>query len=482
MTSKKKKHKKSSRILLIKNILFVFQIVISILLVGAVILSGMLPARYIVALTVFLVLLVLVTYMLLNRKEKIWMAGAAFAAIVSLICCVAFGYLNQMRGLLNESREKYKVDEMVVVVLADDPAETLADTGDYVFGIQTSVDQVNTQAMIKDVEENLGKKITIREYETPRDEASALLNKEIGAAIYNNSYTSMLDDLIEGYTDQVKIIYNYGIEQDLEAESVDPGEPFNVLISGIDVRENVLENSRSDVNIIVTINPKTKKIILTSTPRDFYVPISGVSGQARDKLTHAGIYGVDASMRTLEDLYGIDITYYVRVNFNTLVQVVNALDGVDVYIEEGFQPFTDSEIYIESGWQTLDGREALAYCRERYSFADGDNQRGRNQETVLQAIIAKICSPSILLNAGDFMSSLEGAFQTDIPNAKIQELINQQLSDSTPWQVFKQAPTSENYQMQPTYSGGPTPLSVVYPDYYIVKQCSARINIIMEGR
>ena len=207
MTSKKKKHKKSSRILLIKNILFVFQIVISILLVGAVILSGMLPARYIVALTVFLVLLVLVSYMLLNRKEKIWMAGAAFAAIVSLICCVAFGYLNQMRGLLNESREKYKVDEMVVVVLADDPAETLADTGDYVFGIQTGVDQVNTQAMIKDVEENLGKKITIREYETPRDEASALLNKEIGAAIYNNSYTSMLDDLIEankGYWPELK--------------------------------------------------------------------------------------------------------------------------------------------------------------------------------------------------------------------------------------------------------------------------------------
>ncbi len=482
MTSKKKKLKKSTKILLIKNILFIFQIVISILLVGAVLLSGMVPARYVVALTVFLILLILVTYTLLNRKKKIWMAGAAFAALVSMICCVAFGYLNQMTGLLNGSREKYKVDEMVVVVRADDPAQTLADAADYVFGIQTGVDQVNTQSMIQDVQKNLGKDIELREYETPRDEASALLDGEIGAAIYNNSYSSMLDDLIEGYTDQVRIIYNYGIEQDLEAESVEAGEPFNVLISGIDVRENVLENSRSDVNIIVTINPKTKKIILTSTPRDFYVPISGVSGQQRDKLTHAGIYGVDASMRTLEDLYGIDITYYVRVNFNTLVQVVNALDGVDVYIEEGFQPFTDSEIYIESGWQTLDGREALAYCRERYSFADGDNQRGRNQETVLQAIIAKICSPSILLNAGDFMSSLEGAFQTDIPNAKIQELINQQLSDSTPWQVYKQAPTSENYQMQPTYSGGSTPLSVVYPDYYIVKQCSARINIIMEGR
>ena len=440
MASKKKKLKKSTKILLIKNILFIFQIVISILLVGAVLLSGMVPARYVVALAVFLILLILVTYTLLNRKKKIWMAGAAFAALVSMICCVAFGYLNQMTGLLNGSREKYKVDEMVVVVRADDPAQTLADAADYVFGIQTGVDQVNTQSMIQDVQKNLGKDIELREYETPR------------------------------------------IEQDLEAESVEAGEPFNVLISGIDVRENVLENSRSDVNIIVTVNPKTKKIILTSTPRDFYVPISGVSGQQRDKLTHAGIYGVDASMRTLEDLYGIDITYYVRVNFNTLVQVVNALDGVDVYIEEGFQPFTDSEIYIESGWQTLDGREALAYCRERYSFADGDNQRGRNQETVLQAIIAKICSPSILLNAGDFMSSLEGAFQTDIPNAKIQELINQQLSDSTPWQVYKQAPTSENYQMQPTYSGGSTPLSVVYPDYYIVKQCSARINIIMEGR
>ena len=342
----------------------------------------------------------------------------------------------------------------------DNRPVTLSRDGIYVFG----------QSTVRD--ERLAKRISDRV--TPYIPYSFLCR----AKAYDNEY----DRELWLYADSRVVIYNYGIEQDLEAESVDPGEPFNVLISGIDVRENVLENSRSDVNIIVTINPKTKKIILTSTPRDFYVPISGVSGQSRDKLTHAGIYGVDASMRTLEDLYGIDITYYVRVNFNTLVQVVNALDGVDVYIEEGFQPFTDSEIYIESGWQTLDGREALAYCRERYSFADGDNQRGRNQETVLQAIIAKICSPSILLNAGDFMSSLEGAFQTDIPNAKIQELINQQLSDSTPWQVFKQAPTSENYQMQPTYSGGPTPLSVVYPDYYIVKQCSARINIIMEGR
>ena len=487
VSKRKAQQRKINRYIRITGrVAFMIQALLSLILVITIARSRMLPMKYMFLIFVVFAFLSAVTLLMnLRRNRKIRIAGTGISAVMIVLVLVLTTYFNKTMGLLSVGSKALKTDNMVVVVRADDPAQDLEDAREYNYAVHRSASETGgSNAMITDIEEVLSSKINVKEYSSEIEAAKALLDGEVDAAIYNKAYTSVIAESLENdeYEDQVRVLYQYGIETSIDKGDVKVGEPFNILISGIDVYGDISQTSRSDVNIIVTVNPKTKKILLTSTPRDFYVPISGVSGQQRDKLTHAGIYGVDASMRTLEDLYGIDITYYVRVNFNTLVQVVNALDGVDVYIEEGFQPFTDSEIYIESGWQTLDGREALAYCRERYSFADGDNQRGRNQETVLQAIIAKICSPSILLNAGDFMSSLEGAFQTDIPNAKIQELINQQLSDSTPWQVYKQAPTSENYQMQPTYSGGSTPLSVVYPDYYIVKQCSARINIIMEGR
>ena len=164
-----------------------------------------------------------------------------------------------------------------------------------------------------------------------------------------------------------------------------------------------------------------------------------MSNGMRDKLTHAGIYGEDASIRTLENLYGIDITYYVRVNFTTLIDIVDAIDGVDVWSDYEFECFTDSKVYINKGWNHLNGRQALAFCRERYSFPDGDNQRGKDQEAVLKAIIEKVTSPALIVNASALLDSMKGSFQTDLPESKIAELINQQLSEGTDWIILRQA-------------------------------------------
>lgn len=219
---------------------------------------------------------------------------------------------------------------------------------------------------------------------------------------------------------------------------------------------------------------------MTTTPRDFYVEIPGISNGMRDKLTHAGIYGEDASIRTLEQLYGIDITYYVRVNFTTLIDIVDAIDGVDVWSDYEFDAFTDSGVHIDKGWNHLNGRQALAFCRERYTFPDGDNQRGKDQQAVLKAIIEKVMSPALIVNASALIDSMRGSFQTDLPESKIAELINQQLSEGTDWIILRQAAESGSSGMENTYSGGVA--SVTWPDEYSLKKNTARMRMILEER
>ena len=322
--------------------------------------------------------------------------------------------------------------------------------------------------------------IHYKSYSSALEASNGLLDKEVDAAVYRESYGSVLEEVIDSYADRIRVVENYEIRTEMEYESVEPGEPFNLLISGIDVKGDISQASRSDVNIIVTINPKTKKILMTTTPRDYYVEIPEVSNGMRDKLTHAGIYGEDASIRTLENLYGIDITYYVRVNFTTLIDIVDAIDGVDVWSDYEFECFTDSKVYINKGWNHLNGRQALAFCRERYSFPDGDNQRGKDQEAVLKAIIEKVTSPALIVNASALLDSMKGSFQTDLPESKIAELINQQLSEGTDWIILRQAADSGGGGMEQTYSAGLA--SVTWPDEYSVKKNKARMNIIFDER
>ena len=175
------------------------------------------------------------------------------------------------------------------------------------------------------------------------------------------------------------------------------------------------------MNLIMTVNPQTKKILLTTTPRDYYVTIPEVSGEKRDKLTHAGIYGVDRSMATLENLYGIDISYYARINFTSLVKIVDALGGVDVD--------SDYEFTTLHGNYKMNGEQALGFARERYSFEDGDNQRGRDQEKVLTAIIHKATTPAILKNANELIAGVSDSVQTNMTSEEMSKFIQMQLDD-----------------------------------------------------
>lgn len=243
-------------------------------------------------------------------------------------------------------------------------------------------------------------------------------------------------------------------------------QPFNIYISGIDVYGEITTESRSDVNLIATVNPKTHKILLTTTPRDYYVTIPGVSGDSRDKLTHAGIYGIDTSIATLENLYTTEIPFYARVNFSSVIDIVDAMGEIDVESEVAFttSKAAGTVVEIKEGMNHLNGKEALAFVRERKAFPDGDHQRGKNQQALLTALIKKAVSPMMLVQASEMIDSVVGNAETNMSEAQMKAFIKMQLNDLEGWDIESVAATGDDSGKQYCYSYSGGPLYVCVPD------------------
>ena len=305
-SSKRAQRKKINKYVRISGrVLFILQVIISLIMIFTVGRTGMLPWKYMVLIFAVLALLAAVTFMLnLKRNRKVRLVGIGISTVVIIFVLVFTRYFNRTMGLISSGDNAQKTDNMVVVVRANDPAEVLMDAKSYKFAMHGSSTDGASGEMISDIESALSSKIKVESYNSDVEAARALLEGKADAAIYNKAYTSIIAESLDDddYEEKIRVLYQYGIQTSIEKETVNVGEPFNVLISGIDVYGDISQTSRSDVNIIVTVNPKTKKVLLTSTPRDYFVPIPEVSDGVRDKLTHAGIYGVDASMRTLEEL------------------------------------------------------------------------------------------------------------------------------------------------------------------------------------
>lgn len=460
------------------KLITLIQLILAVGLIAVIWNSGLVPTKYLVAIIIVLLILFGVTFGLQYVKNKVYIVGIALSIILSILQAIGIVYMLKADKLMADvGGANYKTDNMIVVVKKDNPASNLMDASMYRFGTQTAVDQENTQTMLDNINKALGREVKVEQYGTVQELANALLEGRVDAAVYNQALDGLITDSIEDYFDKVRVLYHYGIETELEQETADVGEPFNVYISGIDVDGPIATNSRSDVNIIMTVNPNTKKILLTTTPRDYYVQIPDISGEQRDKLTHAGIYGVDASMRTLEQLYGIDISYYARVNFSSLVKIVDTLGGVDV--DSDFE-FTAGGYQFKKGMNHLDGKQALAFSRERYSFEDGDNQRGKDQEKVLTAILNKAMSPAILSNASALIADVSDSVQTNMTQEEMAKFIKMQLNDGASWTIESQA-ASGNGDTQACFSSGDQPLYVMWPDEAVVQSISAKMNEILNG-
>ncbi|MGN0422690.1 MAG: LCP family protein [Lachnospiraceae bacterium] len=482
MEQHKNKQHKSKNNHIAGKLIAVLQLLVSVIFAAVLWNSGMIPGIYLAVLIVLLLVLFVITFDLQYLKPK---AAHGIGILISILLIVILGigtvYLMKTTSMMKTvGGATYKTDNMVVVVKTDNAAQSLKDAKNYRFGSQTSVDQENNQLMIKDIESSVGREINLQEYDTVVEEAEALLAGKVEAAIYNEAFTGIIEESIEDYSDQVRILYQYGIDTEIEQEETNIEEPFNVYISGIDVSGPITTNSRSDVNIIMTVNPNTKQILLTTTPRDYYVTIPNISGESRDKLTHAGIYGVDASMATLENIYGIDISYYARVNFTSLIKIVDALGGVDVNSEYAFTT-THGKYQIQQGINHMDGETALGFSRERYSFEDGDNQRGKNQEAVLTAILKKAMSPAILMNASQIIDTVGDSVETNMTQDEMAKFINMQLSDGADWTIESQAATGTG-DNQACFSSGSQLLYVMWPDEAVDAALSEKMQQVLTGK
>lgn len=374
---------------------------------------------------------------------------------------------------------------MVVAVLAEDPAENIKDASGYDFGVQYAMKGNDVKSTVDIINKEVGSSISTVEYSSLNEQAQALHDGAVEAIIYNDAYTAILEEAFTGYSDSVKIIYTHEITSKLENTAADvkvDDDCFTVYISGIDVFGAIETNSRSDVNIIAVVNPTTHQILLVTTPRDYYVEIPGISGGQLDKLTHAGIYGVDASMATLAKLYDTDIDFYARVNFTSLVQMVDALGGVDVVSEQEFNTSYDSglEMYVAQGVNHFNGQQALAFSRERQNVDGGDFQRGRNQQAVITAMIKKAISPAILTGANGILSSISGNVDTNMSQEQIQELIKSQLNQPSAWNIKSMSATGTGDD-QECYSSPGSILYVTQPDQNSINEIKQAIDAVEAG-
>ena len=472
----------------------VLQALVSVIFMIVVVLLDMLPLNYLALVAMILVFFWCIAFTSQAVRKKKGIAGKIYSLV--LVCVLALGTFNiaEANNMLSMiTGGNVRVDKMAVAVRADDPAETIEDAMDYNFGVQFQQGGDNIQTAVTKLQEELGTTLEVTECDSVQDQAQALINGQVDAIIYNEAYTELMEGSVDDFTHNTKIIYEMSIETKLDlgigTDSSLTNEPFTVYISGIDTYGEVTETSRSDVNIIAVVNPKTHQILLITTPRDSYVPLYGPSSQipeysqgSMDKLTHAGVYGIETSMETLGKLYDTDINYYVRLNFTSLIDIVDILGGIDVDSEFAFTTGDESGAVVEvhEGTNHFDGKQALAFSRERHALEDGDNQRGKNQQAVITAMLKKVISPTMLLRASTLMNQVSKDVEMNVTQSQLNALIRNQLRTNADWTIQSVALSGEGGQDY-CYSAPDQLLYVMYPDETELQKIIDLANVVEEG-
>ncbi|HFI0458083.1 TPA: LCP family protein [Streptococcus suis] len=343
-------------------------------------------------------------------------------------------------------------------------------------------DQENVTALLDDVSKMKSVQLSKTPTSSYLTAYQSMMNGETQAMVFNGVFTNILESEDPDFSNKVRKLYTFKVTKQVETTVEQAsGDSFNIYISGIDTYGPISSVSRSDVNIIMTVNRATHKILLTTTPRDSYVAIADGGQNQYDKLTHAGIYGVDASIHTLENLYGIDISNYVRLNFTSFLQLIDLVGGIDVYNDQEFTSHIGNHQF-PIGNLHLNSELALAFVRERYSLANGDNDRGKNQEKVIAALIKKLSSPENLKNYQAILSGLEGSIQTDLSLETIMSLVNSQLESGTQFTVESQALTGSGRMDLPSYAMPSSQLYMMEIDQNSLTNVKSAIQSVLDGK
>ncbi len=496
------KTKKQDRVpgIIISAVLFCAEMAFIMLLLYTKLIS----VKYIGVISAVLLVFLLLVYLLVRkaRKKIRFIIGVVLSVLILAVLGTGSLYIYKTVSALDTITGVNKdVTKINVYVKEDDPAQKLADASGYTFGILSELDRDNTDQALQQMYYELGSDVQTNEYSGLSELADSLNNGTTGAIILNQAYLDVLDEMdnYSSFSSQLREIASLQVETVVQrktpqvteatgsttetsdnssADAAVTDEVYTIYVSGIDTRGEMTASSRSDVNIILTVNTRTKQILMISTPRDYFVPLS-ISNGVPDKLTHAGIYGVNVSMDTLNMLYDININYYFRLNFAGFEKIIDALGGITVNSDYEFDSQNTKGYHFNKGENHLNGEQALVFTRERYAFKEGDRQRGRDQMAVIQGVVDKATQPAFLKNYLSVMDSLDGCFETNVPYDIIASLVRRQLDEGGSWQVLSYSADGTGDTQKP-YSMSQKAY-VMIPDQTTVDKAKTLMKKVREG-
>lgn len=447
---------------ILKKILYII-FLISIFLLGIYVTKlDILPHKYFIPFIIVLILWTLILlFMLIKAKKKFLTIITIIVMILSVIInSVGFYYVYNTNQFFSSLGDVKETKEYYVLVKKDSKYSKLQDLKGKNIALFDN-ETKNYKKAVQELDSNI--KINHKNYDNMLNLVDDLLNNNIDSAFINSNTKEIIDENIKNFKDNVKVIKKIKIKlkEEKPKQEKTNDEVFNILVSGIDTAGDINNVSRSDVNIIVSVNKNTHEVVLTSVPRDMYVQLHDTTG-IKDKLTHAGLYGINMTRQTLEDFLEIKIDYYIRLNFTSVIQIVDAIGGVDVNNDVAFKR---GKRYYALGMIHMNGEDTLGYCRERLRMPSGDWTRGLHQEEVIKAIITKITtSNELLTNYSEILSSLGYLVQTNIPEDLIKKYVKDQIETMPKWDLYSYAVGGSGAAHLETYSMPGMILYVTLPD------------------
>ncbi|MBJ6745096.1 LCP family protein [Streptococcus sp. 121] len=427
-----------------------------------------------------IVVLGILFWVLLRFPGRVWVTLVLVVGLVSTgLSSIGVQQLVGLSTRLNH-QANYTEYELTVYVPKDSDRKDISQVEKILAPMDTDRDNVT-----KLQEDLSAKKQVTPNFDTSSSYVDAYKQLQEGQAqaiVVNSIFADTIESEYPNFQDNLTPLYTMKVRRKLETGRQDPNaQAFTIYISGIDTYGPITSVSRSDVNILMTVNRETQKILLTTTPRDSYVPIADGGNNQPDKLTHAGIYGVDASIHTLENLYEIPINYYVRLNFTSFLKLIDLVGGVDV---ENDQAFTSLHGNYEFpvGTVHLDSDKALAFVRERYGLDGGDNDRGKNQEKVIAAVLRKLMSTEALRNYPQIIQGLQDSIQTDMSLETMMTLMNSQLESGGQYQIESQAIEGTGTMDKPSYAMPGSQLYVMEINPDSLANAKSKIQAVLEGQ
>ena len=476
----------------LNKIIYIIQIIASVILIYISYNNGSIPNNYVLYAAIICVLLLIGEYFLIfyykKSKSKRSIITQILSVLLSIVMFVASSYIYQYQKVVDlMGEETFQTRAISVIVLEESEIANETQLVGKNLGYISYIDSESMEYALDDIETNIGS-VKVVDCDDFSQLIEALYDESVDAIILDESFRELATEDYDDFDDETRVVYQVTKDEEtVSSKSVDlTTTPFIVFISGNDNYGELSEVSKTDVNLVVAVNPTTYQILMISIPRDTYYPLHSY-GQY-DKFTHSGFYGIDESIATLEDMLGEDINYYIRLNFTSFMNIIDALGGITVdvpvyeTVDGGDGTFTTykSNITISPGINNFNSEEALAFVRERKAFVAGDFVRGQNQQLVLEAVINKLCSTKILTSFSSVLEAITDSIDTNFSSDEINSFVAYELKNMPDWNI-------QSYQIQgdvatkPCYSSGYQELSVVVPYQSNIARAREYIDMVIDG-